>query len=332
MRFSNVVAALALVGGVLGTPAPARAINPDAQTFFAKGRSLRAEGKFEEAIVEFRRAFDLAPEGLGALRNIAECEEALGQYASARIDWWNLRRAALQTNDPKYQGWDKEAEAAYQKLELKVGRLTVQVVAKDLSRVTVTIDGKPLDPRLFGVEIERDLGVHTIQANYGGAAPIIEKRGVSASRKEIIVLKIPDASPADKPPGDTTPKEPPPPDRAPLRVGGYVSLAFGGAGVIGLISSIAIRQSAAAVVQGNPKECSFDAAKNVYTCPNTEAYSSAVDRGNTASLLVNVFTGVAVAGVGIGAVLLITSRAPGAAPKRVTIAPCIDGVWIKGSF
>lgn len=326
MRFSNFLAALALVGSSIGTAAPARAINPDAQTFFAKGRSLRGEGKCEEAIIEFRRAFELAPEGLGALRNIAECEEALGQYASARIDWWNLRRAVLQTNDLKYQGWDKDAESAYQKLEPKVGRLTVQVVGKDLSRVTVTIDGKPLDPRLFGVEIERDLGVHTIQANYGGAAPIIEKRGVSASRKEIVVLQIPDASPTDKPPpGDTTPKDPPPSNRAPLRVGGYVSLAFGGAGVIGLISSLVIRQSAASVVQEKCLQVG-----EAYTC--SAEYTADVERGRTASLLVNVFTGVAVAGAGVGVALLVAGRDPGATPKQVTIAPSIDGVWIKGSF
>ena len=107
-------AAVLLVAG------PARADNQDSETFFAQGRQLRQAGDCLAAITAFRRALEIKPEGLGALRNVADCEELLGQFASARNDWWNLRRAVLQSNDPKYKGWDTDAEAAYAELASKV--------------------------------------------------------------------------------------------------------------------------------------------------------------------------------------------------------------------
>lgn len=326
MRFNNVAAALLLCAGVSWSPL-AGAINPDAQTFFAQGRQLRKDGKCQEAIVVFRRAFDLAPEGLGALRNVAECEEELGQFASARIDWWNLRRAALQSNDPKYEGWEKDAEDAYNKLEPKVGRLTIAVNARDLSKVTVTMDGTPVDPRLFGAEIERDLGPHTIEASYGSVAPITEKITLTASKKEVVTLEIPSSIPSAEPPPEAAP------DRRRLRVGGYVSLGLGGAGLIGLVSSIAVRQSAASTVE----EMCGPPSGGAYSCP--KSVEGDVDSGKTASALVNVFAGVAIAGAGVGVALLMVSGSGSAPPAKtgavvtdvnVRLAP--GGAWITGRF
>jgi tetratricopeptide (TPR) repeat protein len=145
----------------------------DAKTFFARGREQRMAGNCAEAVLAFRRALEVYPEGLGALRNIAECEETLGLYASARRDWWDLRRAALQSNEAKYAGWDEDAEAHYKALAGKVGTLTIQLQGGEGNpAVRVIMDGKPLDPRLLGVGLERDTGSHTVEMFYGGAAPI----------------------------------------------------------------------------------------------------------------------------------------------------------------
>jgi len=163
--------------------APAGATEEDSKTFFAQGRKLRADGNCPDAIVAFRRALEAFPQGLGALRNIAECEEQLGQFASARNDWWSLRRAVLQSNEPKYEGWDKDAESAYARLASKVAKLTVRISGEGASAAHITIDGKPLDPRLLGVELERDLGLHTIEAAYGGVDPVgtvLSARSVAA--------------------------------------------------------------------------------------------------------------------------------------------------------
>ena len=101
----------------------------DARTLFAKGRQLRADGRCEEAIIEFRRALEVWPEGLGSLRNIAECEEQLGKYAAARRDWWDLRRAVLLSNEAKYEGWDRQAQEAHTRLATKGARVFISPVS-----------------------------------------------------------------------------------------------------------------------------------------------------------------------------------------------------------
>ncbi|MEO5730888.1 MAG: tetratricopeptide repeat protein, partial [Byssovorax sp.] len=301
---------------VLLLAAPARASNKDAETFFAQGRQLRASGDCVNAIVAFRRALDIKPEGVGALRNVAECEEQLGQFASARNDWWSLRRAVLQSSDPNYEGWEKDAESAYAKLAGKVAKLTVRASGEDLSRVRVSIDGKPLDPRLLGVELERDLGVHTIEATYGGVTPLVEKRTLVAGSSESVTLVIPSpksgtrAAEGSSPTPTPTPPIVAPMDRGGLRTAGYVALGVGGLGAIGTVIATVVRGSALSTVEG---ACADPNA----TCRASQEVADANSRGKTSALLANVFGGVGIAGVVTGATLLLVSSRP----RAVTPAP-----------
>ena len=318
MRSSN-RAALCLVAVML-LAAPARAANEDAETFFAQGRQLRVGGDCTRAVVAFRRALELKPAGLGALRNIAECEESDGQFASARNDWWSLRRAVLQTNDPKYEGWEKEAEAAYTRLAGKVARLTVRIVGDALDRVRVTIDGKPLDPRLLGVELERDLGLHTIEAAYGGAAPVAEKRALTVGSTETITLTIPAPKPTDKPlaPLPVTPSLVPPPDRSGLRTAGFVVLGVGGLAAVGsVIAGVVSLSALSAVKEGCPEPPA--------PCRNADqTVLDAYSRGQTSSTLANVFGGLGIAGLGAGAVMIFVGR-PSPAASAPAAAVKVDG-------
>ena len=295
MRSSSLAAA-ALLATALATASPARA--DDAETFFAQGRTLRTKGKCAEAIVAFRRALELRPQGLGSLRNVAECEEELGEFASARTDWWNLRRAVLQENQPKYEGWDRQAEQAYQRLEPKVAHLTVKLTGGSPERAQVTIDGKPLDPRLIGVELERDLGPHTIQATYGGAAPVVEKRMLTVGAHQVVTLAIPEPKPDETAPVPT----PPPADTGsrPLRAAGIAATTLGGLGVVGMAISLVMRQSALDSFSGCPGYVGCD-----------PSLRGELTKGQTASTLAIVFGAVAVAGIGVGIPLVVVgSRAP----------------------
>ncbi len=81
------VAAL-LVLFSLALARPARADDEaDAKDLFERGRTLRASGDCASAAPLFRRAYAAYPAGLGSLRNLAECEESLGKWASARRSW-----------------------------------------------------------------------------------------------------------------------------------------------------------------------------------------------------------------------------------------------------
>ena len=297
--------------------APARADNQDSETFFAQGRQLRQAGNFPGAITAFRRALEIKPEGLGALRNVADCEELLGQFASARNDWWNLRRAVLQSNDPKYQTWDKDAEAAYSRLANKVARLTVRVTGESLDRVRVSIDGKPLDPRLLGVELERDLGLHTVEGAYGGAAPVVEKRALTAGATETVTLVIPAPKPTDKPPSAIPPEgTPPPADKVGLRRAGIAALGVGGLGVVGTVVAIVVRGSALSAVE-------VRCMPGVH-CVASQDVADANSRGKTFSLLANVFGGVGIAGIGAGVAMILVSGSSSASTPMPAPAVKVD--------
>jgi hypothetical protein len=251
-------------------------------------------GDCKNAITSFRRALDVYPEGLGSLRNIAECEEELREYASARNDWWALRRAALQSNEAKYAGWEKHAEEGYNRLASKVARLTVKLKGDRLERVRITIDGKPLDPRLVGVELERDLGAHTVEANYGAVSPVMEKRMLVEGAREVVTLTIPDDKTVSGNALVTRPTDVS--DRRPLKVGGFVAL---GAGVLSLAAagvSLGIRQGALSSVE--------TACPNYERQPCPASVSGDADKGATASMLVNVFGAIGIAGVGVGVTLV----------------------------
>jgi hypothetical protein len=319
---SSSVAALVLI---LSVASPVRA--DDGETFFAQGRTLRSQGKCAEAIVAFRRALELKPQGLGALRNVAECEEALGQLASARASYWSLRRAVLQANEPKYEGWDRDADQAYRRLENKVAHLTVRLVGIAPERAVVSIDGKPLDPRLVGVELERDLGAYTIEATYGGATPVTEKRTLAAGAHEVVTLRIPAPSPGEArsgtAPGDAV-REGAPPRAAgsrPLRVAGIAAVTLGALGAVGLGISVAVRQDALSAFSGCPGYMGCD-----------PGLRGELSKGQVASTLAFVFGTVAIAGLGAGIPLLVVDSrtpAPSGARAAVEVVPAAGGATLR---
>jgi hypothetical protein len=286
----------------------------DSETFFAQGRNLRQEGKCAEAIVAFRRAFELKPLGLGALRNVAECEEELGQFASARADWWSLRRAVLQSNEPKYEGWDRDAEANYKRLEPKVAHLTVKVTGYAPERAKVSIDGKPLDPRLVGVDLERDIGPHTVEAAYGGAAPVSEKRELIVGAHEVVTLVIPTPKPGEVPAGEGKT------GNKALRGVGFAALGVAGVGLVGGAASLAMRQSALA---------SFSGCAPSYTNCDPSLRGE-LTKGQVASTLLGVFGVAAGVGLAAGIPLVVVSRPGAPAPGPASAGIALQLVPIAG--
>jgi tetratricopeptide (TPR) repeat protein len=308
---------------VLSLLATTPALADDAESFFAQGRALRAQGKCADAIPAFRHALELRPQGLGSLRNIAECEQELGQYASARIDWWGLRRAVLQSSETKYETWEKDAEQAYNSLEGKVAHLTVRVQGPAPERAQISVDGKPLDPRLVGVELERDLGPHTVEAAYGGATPVSESRTLTAGAHEVVVLELP--APVEALAAVAAPP-PAPTNRPPLRNAGIAALAVGGAGLVGLLASIGVRQSALSAFS----VC----APSYQACPANLRDDQS--KGQTASALVTAFSVVTALGVGTGVPLFLVGNRPPASKRAGSIAfvPIASGAALQagGSF
>ncbi|XXX77187.1 tetratricopeptide repeat protein [Sorangium sp. So ce134] len=308
------------------TPALAIGAEEDAKTLFARGRELRSAGQCEQAVIAFRSALEIYPEGLGALRNIAECEEEMGRYASARRDWWDLRRAALQSNEAKYAGWSDDAELRYRALGNKVGTLTIRLQGAEGRSARVVLDGKPLDPRLLGVALERDLGAHTIELFYDGAAPLAERVELTPGAQRDVTLTVPAALPARDARGAPSAAAAPRSSSG-VRTGGYIALGVGGAGAIATAVALAVRAGALSAVEDG---CS-PAGGGGYVCPRS--LQGDYDTGKTATTLAGVFAGVALVGIGTGVTLLLlspsetASPAPGEPPvAEISVTPSPGGL------
>jgi hypothetical protein len=325
----------------------------DAKDLFAKGRELRAKGDCANAIEVFRKAYAVFPAGIGSLRNIAECEESLGRFASARRDWLELKRAVLTANEKKYEGWDVEADAAAARLAPKIGRLTIVLVDDQdaplppdvLAGLSVTLDGDAVAASLLGTELDRDPGAHAIAVK-GGLEPVEETTKLDAGQAKTVKVSVkvehkkPEVVVAppvvEKPEPTPTPKvapDSPKSSNGVARTAGFVSLGVAGVAAIGTVAFVFVRSSALSQVESK--------CPGYESSPCGSGVQGDVDRGKTASKLVNVFGAIAIVSAGVGLALVLSSPSPArakdpASSSSVTLAPVAftggGGAFLSGSF
>ncbi len=333
--------AAAVLGTAIVAPSVARA-DPasDAKDLFARGRDLRAAGDCNGAVGLFRKASDLFPSGLGSLRNLAECEEQLGHFASSRRAWLDLKRSLVTEDAHKYEGWTQDADLAAARLAPKVARVTIDVnvvrpdgSAADPRAIDVTLDGEPLAPALLGTALDRDPGRHVVRAAgarvHDPQQKVIDLAAGAASRVALRVVVTPDK--VD--PNDVVPVAPagsgasvPADDdasraRATRRTVGWIAVGVGGAALVGAGISLAFRQSALSDVNS---ACPRDTGCN----PSLQSTAS---RGQTATTLFDVLGPVGLVCVGGGLALVLTTGS-GPQTSSLVITPHLGGASAAWSF
>jgi hypothetical protein len=324
----------------------------DAKDLFTRGRELRTQGDCANAVAMFRKAYDLYPAALGSLRNLAECQESLGRYASARRAWVDLKRALLTNADRKYEGWDRDAEQAAARLAPMLATLTIEIVAvtprgeaAPADAIEATLDGERLAPAQMGTPLERDPGRHVVRiAGERVSQPqerTFELASGDAERLSFRVVVRDRVEPATLPPesaaapspgadradtGSAARRHPPKRETGSdgRRTWGWVALGVGAAGIAGAGISLAVRQAALADLNA-PGAC-----ESHQDCSPTLA--STVSRGQTASTLVTVFSILGGVGLAGGIVLLATSGGHSSAVASLVVVPGGGGVGAAGSF
>jgi hypothetical protein len=320
----------------------------DAKDLFTRGRELRTHGDCANAVAMFRKAYDLYPAALGSLRNLAECQESLGRYASARRAWVDLKRALLTNADRKYEGWDRDADQAAARLEPLLATLTVDVLAvtprgeaTSLDAVEVTLDGERLAAAQVGTPLERDPGRHVVRIEGDRVSPQERSLDLASGNAERLSFRVvvrdrvapallPPASASVAPPGGErtiTPgagvhvarREAAGDSR---RTWGWVATGVGVASLVGAGISLAVRQAALSDLNG--------ACQTHVGCD--PALAPTVSRGQTASTLVTVLGILGGVGLAGGIVLLATSGGHSSAAASLVVVPGGGGVTAAGSF
>ena len=338
-RFLRVAAAVAAMDCVL-VPGVAHA-DPvsDAKDLFTRGRELRTQGDCANAVGAFRKAYELYPEGLGSLRNLAECEESLGHFASSRRAWLDLSRALLTFPDKKYDGWDKDATEAAARLAPKLATLSIDVTLvgpggepAEAGGTEVTLDGEKLAASLMGTPLERDPGRHTVRVTGARVAEPAERAvDLAAGDVKRVALRVvvTPATPGqpETPAGTPLPATPPSTDngdaeraRTTKRTVGWIAVGVGAAGLVGSAISLGVRQPALSTVDG---QCPTLSGCNPSLQPT-------VSRGQAATTAFDVLGVLGLVGVGSGVVLLATSGHSQQA--RLVVTPTLGGASAAWSF
>lgn len=297
---------------LLAAALPARAEDPaGAEALFREGRALFAEGKVEAACLKFKasQALEASP---GTLLNLAACHAAAGKTATAWAEFVGAGRLAHSEHKDRQEA---EAKRRATELEATLSYLTVRV-AEVVPGLEVRRAGELLEPSIYGMRVPVDPGLQMIDASAPGYQPFhLEVRLAAAKADEVVeVPKLALTPGASTPPAATLPagnvgsnaelakpaSAPPAPDAAgpnrtlPLVIGG-----IGGALLLtgAVAGTLALRSNSSAK----------DLCPQASHCNDPDALSLA-DRRDTEALIADVGVGVGLAGLGLAAVLLFTSK------------------------
>lgn len=304
----------------------------DAKDLFARGRELRAHEDCRGAVPLFRKAYAVYPDGLGSLRNAAECDELLGRFASARRAWLDLKRALLTHQDPKYEGWTQDADQAAARLEPKLATLTVDLKGigaqgqpAPAGPVRVTLDDELLAPSLIGTALDRNPGRHLVRVTGEGVATQERAIDLVAGDAKHVAFTVRIQPVSDDTPAavstTSTPDETREQPGGTRRTVSWVLIGVGAASLVGAGVSLAVRQSALGDLN--------DACPSHLGC--SPSVQETVSRGQTASTLVTALGVTGAFATTAGIVLLATG--PSSGPRTgLRVTPTIGGALAAWSF
>lgn len=208
-------AALIACGVVLGSAAVAHAQAAEAEVLFRDGRKLIKAGKLAEGCDKIA-ASERLESSVGALLNLGDCREKLGELASA---WAAFRKAEARAkhagNDEKRRA---EARRRAAQIEPKLVYLVLQV-ERPTEGLVVRRDGTPVDPELWNSAVPVDPGTYEIAAAAPGHRPWRTTTAVDGRLRRRVVT-VPALEPAPSLP-------PPPPAIADAPIPGSLAMDEG---------------------------------------------------------------------------------------------------------
>ncbi len=130
-----------------------------ATKLFEEGRALMAEGKYDLACAKLDESHKLRP-GIGALFNLADCNEKRGKLATA---YKQFSEVAERTKAALQEEREKVARERVEKLETRIARVRVIVPSTNKVKL-VKIDGQKIKQDEYNKPLPIELGEHVVLA------------------------------------------------------------------------------------------------------------------------------------------------------------------------
>jgi hypothetical protein len=306
-----------LLGAAFVAAGPAQADPATAEALFQEGRTLLEGGQLAAACDKFESSQASEPSA-GTLLNLADCRARQGRTATAWAHFVAAERLS------RLQGRSQQAnEAARRRAELEpqLSTLTVRAVQPPPG-LTVTVNGRALTAGSLGSRLPVDPGVLILEFSAPERAPAKVEVTLRPSGHHLIVStpQLVAASTAHATERPTTPVLP-----AETRSGSRV-LAWT-VGSIGL-AALAVGGTFGVMALSSNSEAKRLCGQRTRDCP-PEAEARAEERDRQA-LISTVGVAAGVVGLGVSAVLLLTSGSDGepSGGLGVTITP--GNAYISG--
>ena len=317
-----------LIVGALTFAAPVLAQSDQARArdLFAEGRQDVARGDLNAACDKFSRSHALAPDAVGPLLNLADCDEWAGKVATA---WRLLERAVQLADDEEQRAYAKRRAEA---LADRVPWIRVELRVPPPAEITVERDGELVAIGDPGVEQPVDPGRYRFVVRAADQRVHVQEVDLRESERRTVVLER-DPEPAPTPEPSVSPAPAPPPALVlPLphvpthqRDDGVGSMAvagwvIGGIGVaattVGIATGIAVAVNAGIYDEHCDGQDRCDARG-----------LAAAERGEPLAIVSPVMLTLGVVGIGVAVPLLLMDDGD---TVQVTLAP--SGVTVGGAF
>ena len=297
-----------------GAPAggvPSKAQLDEAQQHFFKGVELYNDADFANAIIEFKRAYEIAPD-FHVLFNVGQACYQAQNYACA-LTAFRKYLADGGTQVPAKRRVDVEKDV--KTLTGRVAKLEVNV---NVSGATVTIDDEKAGDAPFSEALTVSQGKRKIVVTKPGYEPTtqtIELAGGDSQKIEIALKQV------EKPP----PPPPPPPVAARKSPLPWIGVGLTGALVVGATITGVVALDASAKATNRLRALGSSPA-------DIKNYQS---QGATFAAVTDVLGIVAIATAATTAVLfIVTNKAPKDEPKQAWVRPFVapNGAGLAGVF
>lgn len=298
--------ALTMLGSVISPFHPIQEAHADdtakARTLFQEGLQLETGGNYAGALAKFQEVAQLKRTP-AVLFHVAFCQEKLGKLVAALGGY---RLVVIEGGeDPKNAKVVQTAQEALAGLEKRIPSITVKR-GKGADLAKITLDGVELGGSTLDKPQQVDPGAHALAATLAGKLPYKETVQITEGENKTVEVTLKEdpksKQPAEKDPteaeppatGTATEIKPPPPSSS---VVPYVVLGVGAASLVTSGVFYYMRSSAINDLDGKCRG-------NI--CP--ESARSVSESGKTSTLIGNITLGLGVVGIGVGAVLLLTSK------------------------
>lgn len=302
----------------------------EADVLFRAAQKLLGEGKTHEACAKFARSQELDA-GLGTLLNLAKCHATEGLTATARGEFQEAARQAA-ARGPEDHDRAEYATKQAAELDAKVATVKLDLPA---GAASIEVDGHPVAKAAWATPIPLDPGDHRFVVVGPGKAPrqasITVPTGPAA-----LSLAVPlaaggatsDGDGAADPGGEAarTPDDSGGDPHQGRRVAGFV---VGGVGVAGVVLGVVFGARAIGKKSDEKTHCT-----GAFCDPEGLALDA---QAHSAATISTVAVGAGLAAIGVGAVLILISRAPKAPPSAyLHVVPTAGlgsgGLDVRGTF